>query len=54
MISIQEIRFKIHCDVCNKLYIDKNYKNHLKSQEQINNFIKKKQKITGVILSKIK
>ena len=52
MISVQEIKYKIYCDVCNKFYIDRNYKNHLKSKEHINNFIKK-QKITSVILTKI-
>ena len=53
MISVQEIKYKIYCDICNKYYIDRNYKNHLKSQEHINNFIKK-QRIKSVVLSKIK
>ena len=33
MFSIQEVKYRIHCDVCNKFY-----KRHLKSQGHINNF----------------
>ena len=50
MFSIQEVKYRIHCDVCNKFYIDSNYKKHLKSQGHINNFIKKR-KVTSVILT---
>ena len=54
MFSIQEVKYRIHCEVvCNKFYIDNNYKRHLKSNEHINNFIKK-QKVTNIILSKTK
>ena len=62
MFSIQKIKNRIHCDaqskidpnrrfdVCNKFYIDYNYKRHLKSNKHINNFIKK-QKVTNIILT---
>ena len=38
------MNYKIYCNDCNKLYLDRNYKNHLKSQEHINNVIKKQKK----------
>ena len=31
---------RIHCSVCDKLCIERYYKNHLKSQTQINNIRK--------------
>ena len=30
--------YRIHCDICDKLCIERFYKNHLKSQTHINNF----------------
>ena len=45
---VSQVKNKIYCDVCNKFYIDSNYKRHLKSQENINNFIKKR-KVISVI-----
>ena len=50
LIIVSQVKNKIYCDVCNKFYIDTNYKRHLKSQEHINNFIKKR-KVTSVILT---
>jgi len=35
--------FRIYCDVCDKLCIDRFYKNHLKSQTHTNNFRKREQ-----------
>ena len=29
--------YRVYCDVCDKLYIERFYKNHLKSQTHINN-----------------
>ncbi len=34
--------FKVYCSVCDKLCIEKFYKNHLKSQTHINNIRKNK------------
>ena len=45
-----KVEYKIYCDICNQHYLDRNYKNHLKSQGHINNFIKKR-KVTSVILT---
>ena len=32
--------YRVYCDVCDKLYIERFYKNHLKSQTHINNLRK--------------
>ena len=34
--------YRIYCDVCDKLCIERFYKNHLKSQTHIKNINKKK------------
>ena len=31
--------FRVYCDVCDKLYIERFFKNHLKSQTHIYNII---------------
>ena len=48
-----KVEYNIYCDICNKHFLDRNYKNHLKSQGHINNFIKN-QRIKTVVLTKIK
>ena len=35
--------YKIYCHICEKIAIDRYYKNHLKSQLRMNNFRKEKQ-----------
>ena len=38
---------RVYCDVCEKLCIERFYKNHLKSQTHINNIHKRQQLITN-------
>jgi len=33
--------YRVYCDICDKLCIERYYKNHLKSQTHTNNFYKK-------------
>ena len=33
--------YRIYCDICDKLCIDRYYQNHLKSQAHLNNLRKK-------------
>ena len=35
--------YRIYCDICDKLCIERFYRNHLKSQTHINNIHKRKQ-----------
>ena len=37
----EDAEFRIYCHICDKLCIDRFYKNHLKSQTHKNNFHKK-------------
>ena len=39
----EDDEFRIHCDGCNKICIERFYKNHLKSQIKINNIPKRQQ-----------
>ena len=40
--------FRLYCDICNKLCIERFYKNHLKSQTHIN-IIHKRQQLNNLI-----
>ena len=40
--------YRIYCNICDKLCIDRFYKNHLKSQTHINN-IRKRQQLNNLI-----
>ena len=33
----EDHEYRVYCSVCDKLYIERFYKNHLKSQTHINN-----------------
>ena len=40
VIYCEDNEYRVYCDVCDKLCIERFYKNHLKSQTQINNIRK--------------
>ena len=40
-IYCEDGEYRIHCSVCDKLCIERIYKNHLKSQTHTNNFRKR-------------
>ena len=42
----EDDEYRVFCDVCNILCIERFYKNHLKSQTHINNLRKKRIKYT--------
>ena len=37
----EDDEYRVYCDVCDKLCIERYYKNHLKSQTHTNNFYKR-------------
>ena len=40
VIYCEDGEYRVYCDVCDKLCIERYYKNHLKSQTHINNIHK--------------
>ena len=38
--------YRVYCDICDDLCLERFYRNHLKSETDINNIHKKKTKIT--------
>ena len=43
VIYCEDGEYRFYCSVCDKLYIERYYKNHLKSQTHINNIHKRQQ-----------
>ena len=43
VIHCEDGEYRVYCNICDKLCIERFYKNHLKSQTHINNFHKIKQ-----------
>ena len=43
VIYCEDGEYRIYCDICDKLCIEKFYKNHLKSQTHTNNIHKRQQ-----------